>query len=423
MIRMKRGLSVVAFLGVLTVLRTAAPAYGSGFGIFTQGASALGQADAVVAHTDGPSAIFFNPALITRLPGTQVEIGTTILLPSRDFDSSTTGASSSTEDNVYFPSTFYISHAFNDKISAGLGVFNPFGLGTEWNGSWDGRYIATKSEIETYNFNPVLAYRITPELSFAAGLDVIYLDATLQKKVLLNPNPLGVTLPDANQKFTGDGTGVGYNLGIAYNAGHGISLGASYRSEVEIDVEGDVSFDLPSPLLAGILPNTGGKTTIKLPQQFMAGIAYQANDRLTVETGFRWEDWRSFKESKIELEQPVAGATTVIEPKNWRETFAVNAGGRYRLNDTFTLLAGYLFGWNAVPDDTFEPSVPDADTHLFCLGSDMIFNNITLAVSYAYQLFEERSKNNAVGAAVGGTANGDYNADIHLLGLSATYRF
>jgi long-chain fatty acid transport protein len=419
MVHMKRWLPAVSILGALAILQTASPAYGSGFGIFTQGAAALGQADAVVAHTDGPSAIFFNPALLNKLPGTQFEAGTTLLFPSRDFRSSTTGATASTEDTFYYPSTFYVSHTFNDKISAGLGVFNPFGLGTEWNGTWEGRYIATKSKIETFNINPVVSYQITPDLSFAAGLDVILLDATLEKKV--NLSPLG--LPDANQKFKGDGTGVGYNLGVAYNLGHGVSLGASYRSEVEINVKGNVSFDLPSPLLAGTLPNTGGKTTITLPRQLLAAVAYQANDRLTVETGLRWEDWRSFKESKVELNQPVAGQTTITEPKNWHDTFAVNVGGKYRLNDTFTLLAGYLYGWNAVPDDTFEPSVPDANSHLFCLGTDMVFNNIKLAVSYAYQFQEERNKNNTVGATAGGAANGTYNADIHLLGLSVTYRF
>jgi long-chain fatty acid transport protein len=419
MTRIKRWLPAVTILGILAVLGTASTAYCSGFGIFTQGASALGQADAVVAHNDGPSAIFFNPALLNRLPGTQAEIGTTLLFPSRDFSSSTDGATASTEDSLYYPSTFYLSHTFNDKISAGLGVFNPFGLGTEWSGTWDGRYIATKSKIETFDINPVVSYQITPDLSFAAGLDVILLDATLEKKV--NLSPLG--LPDANQKFKGDGTGVGYNLGIAYNAGHGLSLGASYRSEVQIDVKGDVSFDLPSPLLAGTLPNSGGKTTITLPRQLLAGVAYQANERVTVETGFRWEDWRSFRELKVELNQPVNGQSTITEPKNWHDTFAVNLGGKYRLNDTFTVLAGYLYGWNAVPDDTFEPSVPDANTHLFCLGADMVFNNIKLAVSYAYQLQEERSKDNTVGATAGGAANGTYNADIHLLGLSATYRF
>lgn len=416
---MKSRLSVVAILLALTVLRMPSPAYGSGFGVFTQGASALGQADAVVAHTDGPSAIFFNPALLNRLPGTQIEIGTTLLFPSRDFKSSADGTTASTKDTLYYPSTLYASHAFNSKISAGLGVFSPFGLGTEWSDSWEGRYIATKSKIETFDINPAVSCQLTPDLSVAAGINVILLDATLEKKINLSPFGLSA----ANQKFRGDGTGVGYNLGIAYNAGHGISLGASYRSEVEVDVKGDVSFALPSQLVAGALPNSGGKTTITLPRQLLAGVAYQASDRLTVETGFRWEDWSSFRESKIELNLPVDGQTTIVEPKKWHDTFAVNFGGKYRLNDTFTLLAGYLYGRNAVPDDTFEPSVPDANTHLFSLGTDMEFKKIKLSASYAYQLQEERNKSNQVGAAAGGAANGMYNSDIHLLALSVTYRF
>jgi len=175
--------NIIAFLFlVFTVLCAASTAYGSGFGIFTQGASALGQADAVVAHTDEPSAIFFNPALINDLPGTQMELGTILIFPSREFKSDLTGRTSEGEDTVYYPSTFYISHSLNDTVSAGLGVFNPFGLGTEWDDDWEGRYIATESEITTYTVNPVLSYRITPRVSFAAGVDFLWFDTTLKKK-------------------------------------------------------------------------------------------------------------------------------------------------------------------------------------------------------------------------------------------------
>ncbi|HCE69011.1 MAG: aromatic hydrocarbon degradation protein [Geobacteraceae bacterium GWC2_55_20] len=409
--------SVLATAAVLfATICAGTSAHASGFGIFTQGASALGQADAVVAHGDGPSTIFFNPALLNRLPGTQLEVGTTLLFPSRDFKSAASGSTSSTEDTLYYPSTFYFIHTFNDKISAGLGVFNPFGLGTEWNGTWEGRYVATNSQIETYNFNPVLSYQIIPGLSFAAGLDVIYLDASLEGKVNLS----AFGLADANQKFKGDGTGFGYNLALAYDAGHGISAGVSYRSEVEVDIDGNINFELPSPLLAGALPNTSAKSKITLPRQLLAGIAYQATDRLTVESGFRWEDWRSYRELKVEFAQPVNGQSSNSTPKNWHDTFAVNVGGKYRLNDTFTLLGGYLYGWNPVPDDTFEPSVPDANTHLFCVGSEIVFDRMKLAVSYAYQLQEERNNNNTVGL---GSANGVYNADMHMLGISLAYKF
>lgn len=414
--------SVFISAALLTTICAGTSAYGSGFGIFTQGASALGQADAVVAHTDEPSAIFFNPALINKLPGTQIEVGTTLLFPSRDFKSAATGAIASTEDTLYYPSTFYVTHAFNDKISAGLGIFNPFGLGTEWNGNWEGKYLATKSKIETYNFNPVVSYRITPDLSFAAGLDVIYLNASLESKVML---PSG--LPDASQKLKGDGTGFGYNLGLAYDISQGISAGVSYRSEVEIDIDGNLTFARPAvpppfdALVAAALPDSSAKTKITLPRQLLFGVAFKANDRLSLESGFRWEDWRSYKKLTINSSKPINGQTSNVIPKNWHDTFAVNVGGKYRLNDTFTLLGGYLYGWNAVPDDTFEPGVPDSNTHLFTIGTDMKLNKFKLAVSYAYQLQEERTKNNLVGGVP--IANGTYNADIHLLGLSLVYKF
>ncbi|MBW1940513.1 MAG: outer membrane protein transport protein [Deltaproteobacteria bacterium] len=409
---------IILFFLVFSVLCTTSAAYGSGFGIFTQGASALGQADAVVAHTDEPSAIFFNPALINDLPGTQMELGTTLIFPSREFKSNLTGTTSDGEDTVYYPSTFFISHSFNDTVSAGVGVFNPFGLGTEWDDDWEGRYIATQSEITTYTVNPVLSYRITPRVSFAAGVDFLWFDTTLKKKINLNP------YPDAKQKFSGDGSGIGYNLGILVNISDSISLGTSYRSKIDVDIDGDASFNLPSPLLIGVFPNTGGKTDITLPQQVFAGISYMASDQLTLEGGFRWEDWSSFKELTIDLDQPIGGQTSMTEFKNWDSTYAVNIGAKYKLNEVVSLLAGYLYSENPVPDDTVEPSIPDSDTHLFCVGTDMKFKKFKIAMSYAYQLQEDRNKNNFVGGKdPSRSANGRYETELHLLGLSLAYRF
>ncbi len=392
-------------------------AYGSGFGIFTQGASALGQADAVVAHTDEPSAIFFNPALINSLPGTPIEVGTTLIYPSREFTSDATGDTSKTDTDLFYPSTFFITHTFNDKVSAGLGVFNPFGLATEWKDDWEGRYITTKAEVETYNFNPVVSYRVMPSVSIAAGIDFLLLDATLEKKI-----PLGPGLPDAGQKFSGDGDGIGYNLGILVNMTDSISLGVSYRSEIDVDIDGDVKFDLPDPSLTTMLPNTGGKTNITLPQQVFAGISFEVSDQLTAEVGLRWEGWSSYKELKIELDKPVGypPQTYVTEEKDWHDTYAVNLGVKYRVNEIVSLLAGYLYGEDPIPNSTFEPSVPDADSHLFCVGTDMEFNKLKIALSYAYQLLEERDKDNHVG---GGTANGKYDSDLHMLGVSLVYGF
>lgn len=420
---------LAAFICLFFVFCTTQHAYSSGFAIYTQGASALGQADSVIAHTDSPSAVFFNPALINKLEGTHIESGTTLIFPSREFDSDITGGNDETEDSMFYPSTVYVTRKFNEKISAGLGIFSPFGLATTWDDDWEGRYIGTKSEMKTFNINPVVSYQILPNVSIATGVDVLFLDTTLEKKINLS----GFGLPDANQEFDGYGNGVGYNFGIVYDVTKDISLGASYRSEIKVDIEGDSDFDLPSvtpsPLRA-LFPDTDGTTDITLPQQAHVGVCYKGFDRLTLEATLRWEGWSSFDELKVDFDRPIAGSNESITEKDWQNTYSTNFGAKYQLNDWIALLGGYLYGGNPVPDKTFDPIVPDANTHLFTFGTSLKIKNFKIDLAYAYQLLEGRSKSNSVddnpsdgllNAAT--SANGKYETDLHMVGISVGYNF
>ncbi|OPY84024.1 MAG: 47 kDa outer membrane protein precursor [Syntrophus sp. PtaU1.Bin208] len=405
----KKKSSPKTFLCVVTFVLFSLPSlcFGSGFGIFTQGASSLGQGAAVVAHDDSPEAIFFNPALINGLPGTQVEVGTTLIFADREFKSAATGKTAETEDDVFYPSTFYITHALNDSVSFGLGVFNPFGLATTWPDDWEGKYIATKSELTTFNINPVVSWRIIPEFTVAAGLDFVLLDSTLERKF-----STGIPGVDGHTKFEGDGHGLGFNLGFLIKPTDTLSIGISYRSKVKIDVDGNVSMTIPAMSFHN---RETGDTSLTLPQQVFAGIAYRANEKLTLEMGMRWEDWSSFDELKIKYD----GQSEIV-PRDWRSTFAFNLGGKYRINDRYAINAGYLYGQNPVPDSTFDPSIPDSDVHLFCIGGEARFGNFSTALSYAYQLQDDRTKStNRYGAI----ANGEYDSDIHLLALSLRYKF
>ena len=126
-------------------------------------------------------------------------------------------------------------------------------------------------------------------------------------------------LPDAGQKFDGNGDGVGFNFGVQYDITKDISFGASYRSEIDVNIiDGNATFDLPSdtpPTIGALFPNTDGNTDISLPQQVHAGICYKGFNNLTLETGLRWEDWSSFRELKINLDQPVGGSNESITEK------------------------------------------------------------------------------------------------------------
>jgi long-chain fatty acid transport protein len=421
--RIETQISVILFVFVIFFIPL--NSFGSGFAVYTQGASSLGQGAATIAHLDDPSAIFFNPALINKLEGTQVELGTTLIFPSRKFKSDYSGETFKTERQVFYPSTFFITHKFNDKISAGLGVFNPFGLGTKWPDDWEGRYITTNSEMQTFNFNPVISFQVTPYLALAAGVDVLLLDATLEKKINLSAFVPG--LPDGGQKLKGDGTGIGYNLGILVEPHKDISIGASYRSKIKVDVKGDVTHDGIPVLLISNFPNTGAKTNITLPQQVHVGVYYKGLYPLTFEVGLRWEGWHSYDELRIDLDQPIAGSTTSISEKDWEDTYSANIGVKYQLTESVALLAGYLYGGNPIPDRTFEPSIPDANAHLFTIGTDVKHKSLRFGLAYGYQKLQNRNKNNLVGDPVTGVpatrANGEYKSDLHMIGVSLTYKF
>jgi long-chain fatty acid transport protein len=402
----------------------------SGYGVFTQGASGLGQANAVVAHTTGPSSLYFNPALINDVPGRQVEFGTTAVYSDRDIDF--IGGGSENGDSAWnFPSTFYYTHQANDKLTSGLGIYFPFGLSNEWDKNYDGRYIGTSGEMFTVNINPAVSYRVTDRLSLAVGLDFHYLDTELKANInqglLIDATLNG--LADVRQKFTGDGWGAGYNLGVLFKATDRISIGAAYRSQVDIDIEGDMSLSGvgDDPMLQFLFQEGNAESDIELPAQFTVGVATRVTDALLIEIGARWEDWDVNDKQTLDLQNPILGETRIVQERDWQSTWTYNIGANYKLNDSIALNCGYLYGQDAVPNKTFEPIIPDSDAHLFTVGTDLKKDAWTLSAAFGYEYHEERTKNNSVGDPITGlpqyTANGDYNTDIYLFALSLGYAF
>ncbi len=429
------------FLAIVCLVSIATTAFGSGYGVFTQGASGLGQANAVVAHPTGPSSLYFNPALLNDVPGRQVEIGTTAVYADREVKLDSTGQTEDADNSWNFPSTLYYTHEANEKLTAGIGVFFPFGLSSEWDDDYEGRYIGTSVEMFSMNINPVFSYQVTDRLSLAAGLDFVYVDTDLRAMVnqtiaglLLPPDlggPINELLPDVRQKFTGDGWGLGYNLGALFKATDRVSIGMAYRSKVDVDLDGDVSFNHVDPRLTLLLPDSMATSEIKLPAQFVAGIATQVTDDLIIEVGARWEDWDSNDEMTLELELPFLGQSAISQPRDWHSTWAYNIGGNYRVNEKVAINFGYLYGENPVPNSTFEPLIPDTDVHLFTIGTDLTCGTWTLSGAFGYEYHDERDKNNAIGDPLGSqvagmpvnTANGEYNTDIYLIAISLGYSF
>jgi len=414
-------LTFTTLLYLFTMTSLTPPAQGAGFAIFTQGAAEMAQGNSVIAHTEGPASLFFNPALMGKLEGTQAEIGTTMLSPVIKYDSDTPGKDSKTKNMDCYPSTIYLTHKYNEKLSTGLGVFTPFGSGAKWDDDWKGRYIVTESEMTTLDINPALSYKAGPKLSLAAGLNIMLLNMRMENKI----NQSLVSLPDGEQRFEGDGDGLGYNVGLLYEINDELSLGASYRSAIDVDIAGKVSFDMATSLSNpfGIPDTTDAETEMTLPAQAHLGLSFESSKQFLLEAAIRWVGWSVYDKVTTDTKKPIAGQYSGTVPTKWKDTFALKLGGRYRLSEKTALFAGYQYEKGASPDETFNPGTPDSDNHSISIGGATSFNDLNIKLAYAYRKFEDRQINNNVGTGpLGGTADGEYEAAMHILAASFTYR-
>jgi len=394
--------------------------FASGFFIYTQGARELGLLNAVVAHSEGPASNFFNPALLTELSGTQLEIGTTLIFPDREFSSSSTGETTEEDSETFFPSTIYLAHKFNERFSGGIGFFSSNGLGTDWPDDWEGRYLTTFSEMMSFSVNPNLAWKILDNLSVAGGIDLLWSEATLKRKI--NLLPLG--LSDGNQRFEGDGTAWGINLGVFYSIADRVSLGIAYRSKMDLELNGDVKFNMP-PGTPPIFTNTDGEVDVDLPAQITFGISCLITDKLLVEFDARWEEWSRFESLEFQFKQtPVAGGSdTLIEEKKWDNTWTYMLGAKYYFSPTIEFAMGYLYGNNPAPDETFEPSIPVTDHNMLSFGINKLWGKYSLALTYLYGWYDNRTKDNSVGEDTGSPANGKYEQSTQMLSTSLKIDF
>jgi len=395
-------------------------ALGAGFALIQQGTAAMGQGNAFVAEASDASAIFYNPAGLNQLKRAQVYQGLFLNYPDREFSGG--GLDSQTGHRWYKSLTTYIALPLHDRVAVGIGFFSPFGMGTAWPPTWAGRYITTYSSLKTYNLNPVVSVKVLDNLSLAAGFDVLWSSVQLKRR-----SPVvfrGTTLPDAEVDLQGDGHGFGYNFGSLYEPIKGVKLGVSYRSQIKVNHSGTLTNTLPYPLPAA--PGVSGEAALTYPNSLTAGLSYSRWAPFSFEFDTTWTGWSTYKKLKVNLDQPVNGVTTITSPKNWHDAWAFRFGANYQIKEGMKLRAGYIYDLTPVPDDSFDPQVPDANRHIFTVGADVKIMRFTLGIAYNFILSETRTKNNT--NTFNGTpavlqANGDYNSNVHSLGLSCSFDF
>jgi long-chain fatty acid transport protein len=407
-----------------SVLITASvTANAAGFALIEQSGSGMGNAFAgAAAVAEDASTIYFNPAGMTYIEGTQV-VGTLHLIkPNAEFnDKGSTGATGfppkgdegpNAGDLALVPN-FYYKRDISDTIKFGLGVSAPFGLKTEYDDNWVGRFQAVKSEVKTININPSLAFKVNDKLSLGFGVSAMWAEATLTRQVNR------VVSPETDVKIKGDDWGFGANVGAIYQATPSTRIGIAYRSKVEQHLDGTAKFG--SPLSAG---NTGVTADITLPENFSFSAFSTLNDKWDLLADVTWTRWSQFKELRIIKDD---GSLLSLTPENWHNTMRYSIGVNYHYSDNLKLRAGLAYDEEAIDNEFRTARIPGNDRKWLSLGAGWQATPETkFDIGYSHLFISDAKIDDDQSSAAKGFNGhlvGDFSGSVDMLSVQVSHNF
>jgi len=425
-------LSLLVFLGINSSVR------GAGFLIYEHGAAAMAMGGAFVAVANDPTAVFHNPAGIAWLDGTQISLGTTVIIPKTKLTmpyapliNPAYSKSYEAKKQLFYPSTFYITHKLSDKIVAGFGFFSPYGLGTEWPANYPLRYLSVKDDMKSFVFNPVIAYKVSDNFSLGAGVFYVLSTLAFDLVTVQDFRPYGGGMYEVPASITdGEGNGWGWNVGALYK-GEKFSLGLNWRSGFKIDFEGEIDLDsinVPAPFKPYVPPGGNVATSFDFPHILCAGVAFNLTPKLLLSADINYVFWNTYDKFDITIDfpDPYPDEVETFE-EHWDVSTLFRTGLQYQLNEKLALRAGFLFDQTPQPVMTMDPILPDADRVAFTAGFGYKISKFVIDATYHYEIFSDRTSPNRTIAAyqVGGInlGEGTYSATAHLLGVSLRFVF
>jgi long-chain fatty acid transport protein len=370
------------------------------------------------------------------LSGNQVSGDMSIIIPSAVFSGTgrtvarqpITGGNGGDAGGAQPVPAAYGFYDASPDLKFGLALTAPFGLQTQYDSDWVGRYQALKSNIATININPNVAYRVSDWLSIGGGPAIQHAGAEFTNAInsttvvhLANPFlPSGLTLPDGLAKVTGDSWSVGYSLGALVELSRGTRLGASYRSQVSHRIEGTATFTVPAPLAAAPqFQNTSARADLKTPDVVSLAASHQITSDVTLLAEVQWTNWSVVKTLRVERPD---GSPLIDQPEQWHGTWFGSVGATWRPDPNWTFRGGLAFDPTPVRDQFRTARLPDADRYWLAFGLGYSWTQ-DFRVDAAYvHIFSPSPSINEV-SQTGDVLVGRYSNHIDLVSLSATLRF
>ncbi|MFV0481439.1 MAG: OmpP1/FadL family transporter [Campylobacteraceae bacterium] len=395
----------------IIVASAAAMLQASGYKIPEQSLSAVALGAANVAAVDGSDASYYNPANMAFLTNqkSELELGLTYInLPSMKYKDDrlpTLNGKSKTEHFVA-PYMHFVIPQYYENWRFGFSFVAPGGLAKRWETPYQMAQ-SKKFSLKIIEANPTAAYRVNDIFAIGFGARMVYTRGIVHSNAVAVP-----ALGGQEVKLAGDSIDFGYNLALSLRPIEGLALAATYRSKVDLTVEGK----------AGISKHGKTKASVDviLPATLDLAIAYTFNKRTTVEFVYERVYWSKYKELDFESSIPLYQfrPNNKAISKNWKDSNTYRIGLTHWWSDNLKLMAGFTIDKTPAPDSSLGPELPDSDGKIYSGGFEYKLNDdMSVGLAYLYSDKEKRRVSNALN-------QGEFsNGGAHLVSASLKYRF
>jgi long-chain fatty acid transport protein len=385
----------------------ATSASAGGFDIHEQSTVFMGSASAGAAAGGSIGSMYWNPAAMASVPGTNTESSYTLILPYADVDAHW-GPFSGNSGNIGIDaatSASYGSYQVSKDFWLGIGINSPFGLATKpENMSYPGNILGQTTKLTMIDANPTFAYRIAPGVTIGAGVQIAWAQAKLQFQEVPG-------VPSQAQ-FLGTDWAYGGTAGIMLEPMRGTTIGLGYRSQMDLDLGGR----LKQPLLGA---SFDASSTLKLPDLVTLSLRQEISPYARLLGTVEWSNWSRFKSLEVTSNGlPPTGSAGV--QANWSDGWFFSVGGEYDYTPALTLRGGVAYELS--PEDSAEKRftiIPDNNRIWLNVGASYRWNDwLTFDVAYAHLFVQDGAFDSIApnGIPVSGTIN-DAAVDIVSVGM------
>ncbi len=373
---MQKILKTLAVL-VLPVL-FCANAQGAGYALYEYSARTTAMGGATMANGAEAASLAVNPALITELEGTQLQVGLTVV--TADAKTTVAGSARTLKNDVWYLPNFFITQKWSDQVSVGLGGFSRYGLGGEYKDwqTWAGSQLAYKVNLETFSFTPTIAVKANEEFSIAMGLEAMIIGFS-QNSTLMP----GAAAQATAYEISGSGVSWGGNFSISYKPqwAEKWAFGAMYRSKIKQNLNGRLHAGMEVPALN--IYDGDAKGSISLPDSISAGLSFRPTDKWVLEAGIVGTFWSSYDQILIEYKD-IENSPTIHNQKNYKDVYRLNFGTEYQINNNWSVRAGYVFDKSPINEHAMDTLVPVDDRHIASVGVGYKQERWSLDLAYAH---------------------------------------